>query len=57
MDYFTDVLAMLLCVDRGNIVAVYKGSESSWNSSKKILICVQKMNEGLMGLDNMRVSN
>ncbi len=34
MDYFTDLLATFLCVDRGNILAVYGGSESSQNSSK-----------------------
>ncbi len=34
MDYFTDVLAMFLCVDRGDILAVYGGSESSRISSK-----------------------
>ncbi len=43
MDYFTDVLAMFLCADRGNILAVYEGSES--------LICGLKMNEGLTGLE------
>ncbi len=37
------------CVDRGNIIAVYGGSESSRISSK--IICVLKMNEGLMGLE------
>ncbi len=46
MDYFTNVLAMFLCVDRGNILTVYGGSES-----KNILICVPKMNEGLTGLE------
>ncbi len=29
MDYFTDVLATFLCVDRDNILAVYGGPESS----------------------------
>ncbi len=29
MDYFTDVLAMFLCLNYGNILAVYGGSESS----------------------------
>ncbi len=29
-----DVLTTFLCVDRGNIIAVYGGSESSQNSSK-----------------------
>ncbi len=51
MDYFTDLLATFLCVDLDNILAVYGGSESSQNSSKNILICVPKMNEGLTGLE------
>ncbi len=50
MDYFTDVLAAFLCVDRGYILAVYGGSESS-DSIKNILICVPKMNEGLACLE------
>ncbi len=36
-----------LCVDCGNILAVYGGSEII----KHILICVPKMNEGLTGLE------
>ncbi len=51
MDFVTDVLATFLCVDCGNIIAVYIGSESSQNSSKNILICVLKMNEGLTSLE------
>ncbi len=51
MDYFTDVLAMFLCVDRGNNLAVCGGSESSRISSKNISICVPKMNRGLTGLE------
>ncbi len=43
MDYFNDVLAMFLELDR----AVYEGPECI----KNILICVQKMNEGLTGLE------
>ncbi len=50
MDYFTDVIAMFLCPDRGRILAVYGGSESSRISSN-ILICVLKMNDGLTGLE------
>ncbi len=34
-----------------NILAVYGGSESSQMPLKNILICVSKMNEGLMGLE------
>ncbi len=37
VDYFTDVLATLLCLDRGSIRA--------------ILICVPKMNDGLTSLE------
>ncbi len=44
MDYFIDVLATCLCLDSGSSLAVYGGSENS-------RICVQKMNEGLTGLD------
>ncbi len=47
MDYFNDLLATFLSLDRVRILAVYGGSESSRNSSKNILICVPKMNEGL----------
>ncbi len=47
MDYFTDLLATFLSLDRVRILAVYGGSESS---SKNILISVLKMNEGFMGL-------
>ncbi len=50
MGYFTDVFTMFLCVDRGNILAVYGGSELS-DSIINILICVLKMNEGLTGLE------
>ncbi len=51
MDYFTDVLAMFLCVDRGNILAVYGRVRELSDSINNILICVLKMNEGLMGLE------
>ncbi len=37
IDYFTDVLATFLCLDRGSILAVYGGSESSQISSKMYL--------------------
>ncbi len=39
MDYFTDVLATFLCVDRGNTIAVYGGSESSQIPLKYINLC------------------
>ncbi len=50
MDYFTDVLAMFLCVDRGNILAVYGRVRKLSDFIKNILICVPKMN-GLKGLE------
>ncbi len=49
MDYFTDVLAKLLCIDRDSILAVYVGAGELSDFIKNILICVPKMNEGLMG--------
>ncbi len=50
MDYFTDVLATFLCVDRG-IVAVYGRVRELLDSIKNILICVPKMDDGLTGLE------
>ncbi len=51
MDYFEDLLAMFLSLDRVRILAVYGGSESSGIFIKNILICVLKMNEVLTGLE------
>ncbi len=51
MDYFTDVLATFLCVDRGNILAVYGRVRKLSDFIKNILICVPKMNEGLKDLE------
>ncbi len=51
MDYFNDVLTTFLGLEHGSRIAVYAASESSQISSKNILICVQKMNEGLTGLE------
>ncbi len=51
MDYFNDVLATFLCVDRGNILAVYGRVRELSDFIKNILICVLKMNEGLTGLE------
>ncbi len=42
MDYFTDVLATFLDLDRGSTLS---------DVIKNTLICVQKMNKGLMGLE------
>ncbi len=50
MDYFINVLATFLDLDRVRILAVYGGSEFS-EFIKNILICVPKMNEGLTGLE------
>ncbi len=48
MDYFNNVLITFLGLERGSCFAVYAGSKSF---IKNILICVQRMNEGLMGLE------
>ncbi len=51
MDYFTDLLATFLDLDRGRILAVYGKVRELSDSIKNILICAAKMNEGLMGLE------
>uniref|UniRef100_A0A672NLY1 Si:ch73-168d20.1 n=1 Tax=Sinocyclocheilus grahami TaxID=75366 RepID=A0A672NLY1_SINGR len=43
MDYFTDVFAKFLCIDHGNIIAVYGGSESSQIPSKTSLFVLNDM--------------
>ncbi len=48
MDYFNNVLITFLGFDRCSSLAIYVGSD---NLIKNILICVQKMNEGLTGLE------
>ncbi len=45
MDYFNDVLTTFLGLEHGSCVAVYGGSYLEY-----ILICVPKMNKGLMSL-------
>ncbi len=50
MDYFADLIATFLDIDRGNYTIITQWPESSRNESK-ILICVLKMNEGFMGLE------
>ncbi len=50
MDYFNNVLTVFLGLEHGSFNAVYAGSESYQISSKNIIICVSKMNEGLTGL-------
>ncbi len=51
MDYFTDVLATFLNLDHGNYIAVYRSVRDLLDSIKNILICVPKMNKGLMCLE------
>ncbi len=48
MVHFNNVLTTYLGLELGRCVA---GSESSHISSKNILMCVLKMNEGLTGLE------
>ncbi len=50
MDYFTDLLATFLCVDRGNIIAVYGRVSKISECIKNILICVPKPNGGVTSL-------
>ncbi len=50
MDYFTDLLAMFLDVDRVNSIAVYGRVRQLSECIQNILICVPKMNRGLTGL-------
>ncbi len=51
MDYFNDVLTTFLNLDRVRILAVYGRVRELSDFIKNILICVPKMNEGLMGLE------
>ncbi len=51
MDYFNDVLATFLSLDHVRILAVYGRVRELSEFIKNILICVPKINEGLMGLE------
>ncbi len=51
MDYFNDVLASFLSLDRVRILAVYGRVGELSEFIRNILICVPKMNEGLTGLE------
>ncbi len=51
MDYFTDVLATFLDLDRVRNLAVYRRVRELTGCIENILICVPKMNEGLTGLE------
>ncbi len=44
-------VSMFLCVDRGNIIAVYGRARELSDFIKNIFICVPKMNEGFTGLE------
>ncbi len=53
MDYFNDLFATFLSLDRVRILAVYERVRELSESIKNILIliCVLKMNEGLTGFE------
>ncbi len=50
MDYFNDALTIFLGLERVSCIAVHGMPENS-DFSSTTLICVQKMNEGLTGLE------
>ncbi len=51
VDYFTDLLATFLDLDRVRTLAVYGRVRELTGCIKNILICVLKMNGGLTGLE------
>ncbi len=51
MDYFNDILATFLSLDRVKITAVYGRVREPSECIKNILICVPKMNEVLTVLE------
>ncbi len=51
MDYFNDILATFLDLDRVNYIAVYERVRELSEFVNNFLICVPKMNEGLTGLE------
>ncbi len=57
MDYFNNVLTTFLGLERVSCNAVYERVRERSYFIKNILVCVLKMNEGLMALDDMRVIN
>ncbi len=57
MDYFNNVLTTFLGLERVSCTAVYERVRELSDFIKNILVCVLKMNEGLMALDDMRVIN
>ncbi len=50
-NYFDNVLAAFLGLERGRCIAAHAESESSRISLQNFLNCVQKMNESLTGLE------
>ncbi len=57
MDYFTDLLAMFLDVDRDYYIAVYGRIRELSECIKNILICVPKTNKAFTGLERHGVSD
>ncbi len=51
LDYFNELLATFLRLDRVRTLAVYGSVRELSECIKNILICVLKMNEGLTGLE------
>ncbi len=51
VDYFIDLLATFLDVDRVNYIAVYGRVRELSECIKNIFICVLKMNRGHTGLE------
>ncbi len=51
MDYFNDLLAKFLSLDRVRILAVYGRVRELSEFIKNVLICVPKINENLTGLE------
>ncbi len=55
MDHLIDVSAAFLCLERGSSLAVYGTVRELSDLIKNILICVPKMNKGLMGLEQHEI--
>ncbi len=51
MDYFTDVLAVFLCLGTFELCCCLRRIRELSDFIKNILICVPNMNEGLSGLE------
>ncbi len=51
MDYFNDVLDIFMDLDHSSIFAVYGRLSELSKFMKNILICVTKINIGLIGLE------